>query len=423
MKSLAKWERLHLGHLKLPTSKTWKHSSNVDNNVVNTSRVPTSFVGHSTHDAYKRIKQKIMTARVQAKLDKVVLPDSRNKYAVELLLRKKPVLAVQAAHNQYRGVLAEKMTSPVGQIAITVDTAAAHVTKREYLSGLPSNTPHTWPADGLYPPEKWKQIRARVRHVEWRESDEIFFRHGFHTAFQVYSYERTRAPWLEALIYNRATYSTRLREFRRWQFPREQKKYKWLQRVRKSLAPSRKNRYFKGRRWPQLRRYNQKLFYSLFNLRGRRATRRRFQKLNKQSASSVSNFIRTQKGLGTRLDVTLVHFGIAPSIYWARIVAPFGLLKVNNTVLYRADDQLLTADYVRPDWNRISRFQHYFKAILRPREVFQQLRRLSTGGYPTSFEYHTCIKSLFYYMPEEYDLRRSSRLQGNFFRWFKLDSV
>lgn len=108
-------------------------------------------------------------------------------------------------------------------------------------------------------------------------------------------------------------------------------------------------RYFKWRRWPQLRRYNQKLFYSLFNLPNRRAASRHFQKLNKRSVPGTSNFIRAQKGLGTRLDVTLMHLGVAPSIYWARIVAPFGLLRVNGMVLYRPDDQLRIEDVITPD--------------------------------------------------------------------------
>jgi len=49
-------------------------------------------------------------------------------------------------------------------------------------------------------------------------------------------------------MYTRATYSTRLAEFRRRQYPHEQKKFKWLQRVRKMLYPGRGTRYIKGRR-------------------------------------------------------------------------------------------------------------------------------------------------------------------------------
>jgi len=46
-------------------------------------------------------------------------------------------------------------------------------------------------------------------------------------------------------MYNRSLYTTSLREFRRRQFPREQKKYKWLQRVRKAFFPGRTNTYLR----------------------------------------------------------------------------------------------------------------------------------------------------------------------------------
>jgi ribosomal protein S4 len=86
----------------------------------------------------------------------------------------------------------------------------------------------------------------------------------------------------------------------------------------------------------------------LFNLPDRRAASRHFRKLNRRSAPAISNFIRAQKGLGTRLDVTLMHLGAAPSIYWARIVAPFGLLRVNGRILYRPADSLLIDDVIEP---------------------------------------------------------------------------
>ena len=133
-------------------------------------------------------------------------------------------------------------------------------------------------------------------------------------------------------MYNRATFSTRLREFRRRQFPREQKKYKWLQRVRKSLFATRANRYIRGRRWSQLRIYNQRLHYSLFNLPDRSAARRHFRKLNRQTRPAISSFVSATRGLGDRLDVTLLHLKVAPSIFWARVVSPFGLLRVNGIV-------------------------------------------------------------------------------------------
>lgn len=116
-------------------------------------------------------------------------------------------------------------------------------------------------------------------------------------------------------MYTRATFSTRLREFRRRQFPREQKKFKWLQRVRKALFATRTNRYIRGRRWSQLRTYNQRLYYSLFNLPDRNAARRHFRKLNRRTRPAISGFVAATHGLGDRLDVALLHLKVAPSIF------------------------------------------------------------------------------------------------------------
>jgi hypothetical protein len=69
-------------------------------------------------------------------------------------------------------------------------------------------------------------VQREVRRFEWRESDEVFFRSGFRNAFSLHPREHRLTPWLQPLIYNRATYNTRLHEFRRRQFPHEQKKYK-----------------------------------------------------------------------------------------------------------------------------------------------------------------------------------------------------
>lgn len=152
---------------------------------------------------------------------------------------------------------------------------------------------------------------------------------------------------MEPLIYTRSAYSTRLKAFRRRQFPHEQKKFKWLQRVRKNLYPGRRRRYIKRRRWPQLRRYNQKLHYSLFNLRDRRAARRHFKTLNGRSRPDVSAFVSLSRGLTNRLDVTCLQMRFAPTIYWARIVSEFGLLRVNGKTVYSPSYRLKPADFIQ----------------------------------------------------------------------------
>jgi hypothetical protein len=45
----------------------------------------------------------------------------------------------------------------------------------------------------VYPQEILKPLLRRVRRLEWRESDERFFRSGFRTAFGFRPIERRRA--------------------------------------------------------------------------------------------------------------------------------------------------------------------------------------------------------------------------------------
>jgi hypothetical protein len=50
-------------------------------------------------------------------------------------------------------------------------------------------------------------------------------------------------------MYRRALYSTLRGSYRRYQFPREQKRLKWLQQYRKALFPTRRSaKYIKKRR-------------------------------------------------------------------------------------------------------------------------------------------------------------------------------
>jgi ribosomal protein S4 len=285
----------------------------------------------------------------------------------------------------------------------------------------PKAAPLKIPADHFIPRVIWKDIHRRVRRLTWRESDDAFTRRGFRNAFKFYPAERNRAPWLEALMYNRSLYSTNLREFRRHQFPREQKKYKWLQRVRKGLFPGRTHVYIKGRRWPRLRTYNQRLHYSLFNLPDRNSARRHFKKLSRRSRTV--GFVRSQEGLSNRLDNVLVHLNMAPTIFWARHVATRGLLRVNGKIAHGADYQLKAGDFIEPVWDKVIKYRHFFKNPLQRREEKFRHHRWSPTGVPRNFEYHPAVRCYtFLGNPREEDLRRSSRLQPHLFRWFRLDS-
>ena len=70
----------------------------------------------------------------------------------------------------------------------------------------------------------------------------------------------------------------------------------------------------------------------MFNLPDQNAARRHFRKLNRRTRPAVSSFVEATRGLGDRLDVTLVHLKIVPSIFWARVVAPFGLMRVDGAL-------------------------------------------------------------------------------------------
>jgi hypothetical protein len=346
------------------------------------------------------------------------------------LLRRKPIPAMWLAEHEYRATLREAQAEMKKSRKEIIAEEAARIKewnlreKEGRPHEKPRRLPLKHPSNSWLPHSRWKEIQRRIRKFEWRESDEVFFRQGFRNAFSFFPSERSRAPWLEALMYTRATYSTRLREFRRRQFPREQKKYKWLQRVRKALFATQTNRYVRGRRWPQLRTYNQKLHYSLFSLPNRGAARRHFQKLAGRSRPSISSFIEAQRGLGDRTDVTLLHLNIVPSIFWARIVAPFGLLRVNSKLITDPAHRLAPGDIIQPEWDRIVRFQHFFKSALKRRDVLQKRPYELTSAYPANFEFYRGVRAMFYkHAPDESELRVSNRLQADLFRWFRLDSV
>jgi ribosomal protein S4 len=354
----------------------------------------------------------------------------RHRLEIARQARRKPIPSMRLANYEYRDAIREHKAEKVKSIKQREEEERARVKtywarKAKKLPPIrPRRLPLKHPANLWLPHVIWKEIQRRIRKFEWRESDEVFFRRGFRTAFQFYPNERRKAPWLEHLLYTRATYSTRLREFRRRQYPHEQKKFKWLQRVRKLLYPGRRVRYIKWRRWPQLRRYNQKLHYSLFNLRDRAAARRHFKRLNGRTRPAISAFVSMSRGLTDRLDVTCLKMGFAPTIYWARIVSEFGLLRVNGTTVYDPSYQLKPADVIYPNWDTVARFQHYFKPYLRAREEQQRRNTASTAFYPTNMEYHRGTRAIIYkHAPDECDLRRSSRIRPAYFRWFKLDSV
>lgn len=130
------------------------------------------------------------------------------------------------------------------------------------------------------------------------------------------------------------------------------------------------------------------------------------------------------QGLTNRLDVTCLHMNFAPSIYWARIVSEFGLLRVNGVTIYDPSYRLQPGDVVYPNWDTVARFQHFFKPYMSRRAIRRRRNKTSTAFYPTNMEYHRSIRAIVYkHAPDESDLGRRSRVRPLYFRWFKLDSV
>jgi ribosomal protein S4 len=371
-------------------------------------------------------KRRALAATKGATAEQKLLIIARKMLSKPALLKPRPTMWL--ANLQARELMAEntlrwtKTRKEKDEVRLAEKNAAIERAKNKLPPLPPKKDPLKVPANSFMPPVVWKEIQRRARQLEWRESDDVFRRSGFRMAFRFYPSERNRAPWLESLMYNRSLFSTRLHEFRRRQYPREQKKYKWLQRVRKSLFPGRTNVYIKGRRWPRIRMYNQRLHYTLFNLPNRSAARRHFKKLNRRSRKV--GFVHAQEGLSNRLDNVLIHLNIVPTIFWARVVAPHGLLRVNGVIVKDMNYRFKAGDFIEPVWERICRFRHYFKTPLNRNEESKRPKRFSVTGVPRNFRYYPSLRCYSYLgNPREGDLRRSSRLQPHLFRWFKLDSV
>jgi ribosomal protein S4 len=344
--------------------------------------------------------------------------------------RRKPVPSMFLANFEYRDVIREHKEELAKSTQQKAEEEQAKVKAywsrkaRKLPPVRPRRLPLKHPANLWLPHAIWKDIQRRIRKFEWRESDQVFARRGFRNAFKFRPNERRKAYWLEPLLYTRSAYSTRLRAFRRRQFPHEQKKFKWLQRVRKQLYPGQRRRFIKRKRWSQLGRYSQKLHYSLFDLRDRAAARRHFKKLNGRSKPAVSAFVSHSKGLTDRLDVTCLQMRFAPTIYWARIVSEFGLLRVNGVTVYDPSFRLQPGDVIQPNWDTAARFQHYFKPYLSRRQERRRRNKKSTACYPRNMEYNRGTQTIVYkHAPDESDLRKYGRIRPRYLRWFKLDSV
>jgi ribosomal protein S4 len=280
----------------------------------------------------------------------------------------------------------------------------------------------TYKGEHILPDELYKLARIRLRKLDWRESDELFYRHGLKHAFTFHPRERMNTRWLEPLLLRRSLYDFNRGEYRRYQFPREQKNRKWLQKLRKLMYRNRPSRmYIKGRRWPLLRMYSQRLHRSAFHLRNAKAALKRFRKSTRRRADNTG-FEKLMVGFGDRLDVNLMLLNIAPTTFWARSMAKMGLLRVNTKIVRDPSFRFRPGDYVEWVWAKIRLARLYFKSRFRRFDRTNILRDTSLH-LPGNFEYWPKLRAAIYTrLPRQEDLAEAGRINECGFRWFHMDS-
>jgi ribosomal protein S4 len=281
-----------------------------------------------------------------------------------------------------------------------------------------------WGVDGqpALPDVLFKMARLRLRKLEWREASDRFERFGLRQAFTFHPKERRHARWLEALMYRRSLYSYQRGEYRRDQFPREQKSRKWMQRLRKLMYRRKLTHlYLKRRRWPTLRRYNQKLHRSAFNICTSKAMLKRFRKLARRKPVTTG-FEKLMSGFGDRLDVNLMLLNIAPTTFWAREIAPMGLFKVNGKVVREASFRFTPGDHIEFSWEKLRKLRTHFASSFKRYDKTIPLQG-SSLMFPGNFVYNAALRTAQYMRrPRPDDLQESSRINPRLFRWSRLDS-
>lgn len=208
------------------------------------------------------------------------------------------------------------------------------------------------------PEKNFKEIRNRLKLLNWVENDGVFERKDLRTAFSMQAAERSKTPWLEPLVYKRALYSTSIGPYRKSAIPREQKRLKHLQYLRKQMFGAR-YKYIKGRRLFRLNILNTKMYLSLFDIVNKSAARRLFKNLNK-NAEKEYGFFKNLIDLGNRYDVLLILFGIAPTIFWSKVLTKMPLIKVNGSSIAGSAARIKLGDVLSYDFDLIA----YVTAVL-----------------------------------------------------------
>lgn len=148
---------------------------------------------------------------------------------------------------------------------------------------------------------------------------------------------------------------------------------------------------------------------------------RHFQKLARRRPK-LNGFAHSLRGLADRLDVNLMLLNLAPTVFWARLIAALGVFKVNGRVVRQAAHQLHAGDRVEWDLVKLERIRANFQPY-HTKSAYAKFRvKNSSASVPTNFLYFPQIRAAIYKgLPAMEEIRKNSRLNPLMFKLFKAD--
>jgi hypothetical protein len=187
------------------------------------------------------------------------------------------------------------------------------------------------------------------------------------------------------------------------------------------LPRTTRGQYIRRRVWPKLRIFTGRLFRSLFRFRSQRSAARHFNSARRRTLRA-GTYVSALARLGTRLDVLCLLLKIAPTVFWARRAACYGLFRVNGQVVRDPVYCFRPRDVIQPVWSEIYRFSLYFKSLARTRprgrirETVFTRARLPTNLYP-----RLALNMLVYQsLPQASTFSPRSRLHSRYVNWYRL---
>lgn len=148
---------------------------------------------------------------------------------------------------------------------------------------------------------------------------------------------------------------------------------------------------------------------------------RHFQKLARRRPR-VNGFSHSLSGLADRLDVNLMLLNLAPTVFWARLIATLGVFKVNGKVIQQAAYRLRAGDRVEWDLMKLEHIRANFQPYHTKSEYAKFRIKNSSAGVPANFLYFPQIHTAIYKgLPTMEDIRKNSRLHPVMFKLFRAD--